>query len=76
VWTNLTNPELDPSRVQGGEEGVRDHPTTRMRELGTADGTSEEGWATVRIDGKDWGKVMSVGRLGGKVVACECNEAW
>ena len=41
-----------------------------MRELGSADGKSEEGWATVRIDGRDWGKVMSVGRLSGRVIAC------
>lgn len=74
VWTGLSNPELDPSQVLGGEEGIREHPSTRMKELGSADGRSEEGWATVRIDGKDWGKVMSVGRLGGKVIACFCHE--
>ena len=71
VWTGLSNPELDPSQVVGGEEGIRDHPSTKMKELGSADGRSEEGWATVRIDGRDWGKVMSVGRLGGRVIACE-----
>lgn len=70
VWTGLSNPELDPAQVEGGEEGIRQHPSTRMKELGTADGRSEEGWATVRIDGRDWGKVMSVGRLGGRVIAC------
>jgi HUS1 checkpoint protein len=71
VWTGLSNPELDPSQVVGGEEGIRDHPSTKMKELGSADGRSEEGWATVRIDARDWGKVMSVGRLGGRVIACE-----
>jgi HUS1 checkpoint protein len=71
LWTNLSNPELDPTQVEGGEEGIREHPSTRMKQLGSADGKSEEGWATVRIDGKDWGKVMSVGRLGGRVIACE-----
>jgi HUS1 checkpoint protein len=71
VWTGLNNPELDPEQVHGGEEGVRQHPSTRMKELGSADGKSEEGWATVRIDGRDWGKVMSVGRMGGRVIACE-----
>lgn len=74
VWTNLSNPELDPQQVEGGEDGIRDHPSTRMKELGSADGKSDEGWATVRIDGKDWGKVMSVGRLGGKVIACKCSR--
>jgi HUS1 checkpoint protein len=70
VWTGLGNPDLDPNQVQGGEEGIANHPSTRMKELGSADGRSEEGWATVRIDGRDWGKVMSVGRLGGRVIAC------
>lgn len=65
-WTGLSNPELDPAQVEGGEEGVRTHPSTRMKELG-----SEEGWAKVRIDGRDWGRVLSVGRLGGRVIACE-----
>jgi len=38
-----------------------------MREAGEDD---EAGWAKVRIDGKDWGRVLSVGRLSPKVVAC------
>ena len=71
VWTDLSNPELDPNQVAGGEEGLAEHPSTRMKQLGSADGRSEEGWASVRIDGRDWGKVMSVGRLGGRVIACE-----
>jgi HUS1 checkpoint protein len=74
VWTSLSNPELDPGQVEGGQEGIRQHPSTRMKELGTPDGKSEEGWAKVRIDGRDWGKVMSVGRLGGRVIACFCHE--
>ena len=67
VWTGLSNPELDPSQVEGGEEGLRHHPSTRMRALGS----QEEGWAKVRIDGRDWGRVLSVGRLGGRVIACK-----
>lgn len=74
VWTDLSNPELDPSQVTGGETGIAEHPSTRMKLLGSADGRSEEGWASVRIDGKDWGKVMSVGRLGGRVIACKCKK--
>jgi HUS1 checkpoint protein len=74
VWTDLSNPELDPSQVTGGTIGIAEHPSTRMKLLGSADGRSEEGWASVRIDGKDWGKVMSVGRLGGRVIACFCHE--
>jgi HUS1 checkpoint protein len=73
VWTGLSNPELDPGHVEGGEEGIREHPSTRMKALGTADGRSDEGWAKVRIDGRDWGKVMSVGRLGGRVIACKSH---
>jgi HUS1 checkpoint protein len=71
VWTDLNNPELDPGHVTGGENAVAEHPSTRMKQLGSADGRSDEGWAMVRIDGRDWGKVMSVGRLGGRVIACE-----
>jgi HUS1 checkpoint protein len=78
VWTDLNNPELDPTQVAGGEIGLAEHPSTRMKQLGTADGRSDEGWASVRIDGRDWGKVMSVGRLGGRVIACtfECASTW
>ena len=72
IWTDLNNPELDPGHVAGGENGIAEHPSTRMKQLGSADGRSDEGWAMVRIDGRDWGKVMSVGRLGGRVIACEC----
>jgi HUS1 checkpoint protein len=71
VWTDLSNPELDPNQVEGGENGIAEHPSERMKQLGSPDGRSDEGWALVRIDGRDWGKVMSVGRLGGKVIACE-----
>lgn len=75
VWTDLFNPELDPSQIPGGEIGVSEHPSTRMKQLGTADGRSEEGWATVRIDARDWGKVMSAGRLGtGRVIGCFAHE--
>jgi HUS1 checkpoint protein len=74
LWTGLENPELDPSQIPEGEEGVAAHPTTRMKALGDATGQSEEGWATVRVEGRDWGRVLSVGRLGGKVIACFCDE--
>ena len=65
-WSGLSNPELDPSEVEGGEEGVKTHPSTRMREI-----EGEEGWAAVRVEGRDWGRVLGVGRLGGRVIACE-----
>jgi HUS1 checkpoint protein len=74
LWTGLGNPELDPDKTTEGSEGVANHPSTRMKQMGNSQGESEEGWATVRLDGKDWGKVLSVGRLGGRVIACFCHE--
>jgi HUS1 checkpoint protein len=65
VWTGLVNPELDPANVEGGSQGIRDHPSTRMRALG------EDHWATVRVDAKDFARVLSVGRLGARVIACK-----
>ena len=65
-WRGLTNPELDPGQVEGGEEGIRMHPSTRMRGV-----EGDEGWAVVRVEGRDWGRVLGVGRLGGRVVACK-----
>ena len=65
-WKGLNNPELDPGQVEGGEEGLREHPSTKMKEK-----EGEEGWAIVRVEGRDWGRVLGVGRLGGRVVACE-----
>ncbi|KAK3056047.1 Checkpoint protein hus1 [Extremus antarcticus] len=74
LWTNLENPELDPAKVADGEAGLANHPSTHMKQLGDATGQSELGWSTVRIEGKDWGRVLSVGRLGGRVIACFVNE--
>ena len=68
-WTGLSNPELDPSQVEGGEEGVRKHPSTRKKEA-----QGRDAWAVVRVDGRDWARVLGVGRLGGKVVACEFED--
>ncbi|KAK5109209.1 hypothetical protein LTR62_007191 [Meristemomyces frigidus] len=74
LWTGLENPELDSTQLAEGEDGLANHPSTRMKELGDASGQGEEGWATVRIEGRDWGRVLSVGRLGGRVIACFCDE--
>jgi HUS1 checkpoint protein len=71
TWTGLTNPELDPNQHEDGVIDIENHPSTRMKKLGDKTGKSEEGWAKVRIDGRDWSKVMSVGRLGAnRVIAC------
>ncbi|QIX02417.1 hypothetical protein AMS68_007934 [Peltaster fructicola] len=74
LWTGLENPELDPNYVANGEDGLANHPSTRMKAIGDSQGASDEGWATVRVDGRDWGRVLSVGRLGGRVIACFCHE--
>lgn len=71
LWTGLENPELDPAQATAS---LDEHPSTRMKALGDSMGRGEEGWATVRIEGKDWGKVLSVGRLGGRVIACFCHD--
>ncbi|KAJ5714797.1 uncharacterized protein N7483_011978 [Penicillium malachiteum] len=66
VWSGLVNPSLHPGQIT--EEEYSQLPSERMREVGDDD---ESGWAKVRIDGKDWSRVLSVGRLSPKVVACE-----
>lgn len=68
-WEGLTNPELDPAQVEGGEEGIRGHASTRMKER-----HGDEAWSVVRVEGRDWGRVLGVGRLGGRVIACFCHE--
>lgn len=64
-WEGLTNPELDPGQVEGGEAGVREHASTKMRQR-----HGEDAWSVVRVEGKDWGRVLGVGRMGGRVIAC------
>lgn len=74
LWTGLGNPELDVSQVEGGVEELSNHPSTRMKALGNSSGQGEEGWATVRVEGRDWGRVLSVGRMNGRVIACFVDE--
>lgn len=69
VWTDLVNPSLDLGQLSQTE--IEQLPSERMRALGNDD---EAGWAKVRIDGKDWGRVLSVGRMSPKVVACFVHE--
>lgn len=67
VWTDLLNPSLDPGQLDEGRE-LGQLPSERMREVPADD---EAGWAKVRIDGKDWSRILSVGRLNPRVVACK-----
>ncbi|RAH49947.1 checkpoint protein HUS1 family protein [Aspergillus brunneoviolaceus CBS 621.78] len=69
VWTDLVNPSLDPGQLSQGE--IERLPSERMRAV---PGDDEAGWARVRIDGRDWGKVLSVGRLSPRVVASFVHE--
>jgi HUS1 checkpoint protein len=68
-WTGLKHPELDPETFENGEEGLRNDPSTRKKELGGRDGEDPAGWTAVRIDAKDWSRVLSVGRLNSRVIA-------
>ncbi|EXJ75561.1 uncharacterized protein A1O5_00067 [Cladophialophora psammophila CBS 110553] len=69
-WTGLAHPQLDPTHFPD----LTDHPTTKMKELGGPNGENEAGWSRVRIDAKDWSRVLSVGRVCTKVIACFINE--
>ncbi|KAI1322504.1 Hus1-like protein [Xylariaceae sp. FL0255] len=64
-WSGLSNPDLDPAQLPCPLE---DHPSTIFRNAGPGK------WATVRVDGKDWSKVLSVGRLEGRVIACFADD--
>ncbi|KAL2177857.1 Hus1-like protein-domain-containing protein [Thermothelomyces heterothallicus CBS 202.75] len=65
VWNGLENPELDPAQLA---VPLEEHPSTRFREAGP------DKWATVRVDGRDWSRVLSVGRLEGRVIACFADD--
>lgn len=65
TWDKLENPDLDPSQLA---VPLEEHPSTRFREAGP------DKWATVRVDGKDWSRVLSVGRLEGRVIACFADD--
>ncbi|KAL1955828.1 hypothetical protein VTO42DRAFT_8067 [Malbranchea cinnamomea] len=73
VWSGLVNPSLDPAQLS--QSALEQHPSERMRAMGAeGDGREERGWAKVRIDGKDWSRVLSVGRLSPKVVAAFIHD--
>lgn len=65
VWRGLDNPDLDAAHIS---VPLEEHPSTKYKEAGP------DKWATVRVDGKDWSKVLSVGRLEGRVIACFADD--
>ncbi|KAK3370157.1 checkpoint protein Hus1/Mec3 [Podospora didyma] len=65
VWENLDNPLLDQSQLT---VPLAEHPSTIFEAAGP------NKWATVRVDGKDWSRVLSVGRLDGRVIACFADD--
>ncbi|RDA88262.1 hypothetical protein CP532_0347 [Ophiocordyceps camponoti-leonardi (nom. inval.)] len=65
LWSGLENPELDPAQL---DRPLGEHPSTKFRNDGP------DRWATVRVDGKDWSRVLSVGRLDGRVIACFADD--
>lgn len=65
VWDGLENPELDSAQLN---MPLDEHPSMRFKEAGP------DKWATVRVDGKDWSRVLSVGRLEGRVIACFADD--
>jgi HUS1 checkpoint protein len=65
VWHGLENPELDPAQLA---MPLEEHPSTHFRQAGP------DKWATVRVDGRDWSRVLSVGRLEGRVIACFVDD--
>ncbi|KAG0640212.1 checkpoint protein Hus1/Mec3 [Tuber brumale] len=62
VWTGLMNPLLDPEHVPGG---VENHPSATRE---------KSAFAWVRVDGKEWGRVLKVGGISRRVVACFCED--
>ncbi|KAJ5757364.1 uncharacterized protein N7511_006058 [Penicillium nucicola] len=70
VWSDLVNPPLAAGQMTQEEIDRLPSERNRMRDADN----DEEGWAKVRIDGKDWSRVLSIGRLSPKVVACFINE--
>ena len=58
-WSGLVTPELNPEQMSVPME---EHPTAKFREAGPGR------WASVRVDGRDLSRVLSVGRLEGRVI--------
>jgi HUS1 checkpoint protein len=64
-WNNLENPVLDQAQLS---VPLAEHPSSKFKAAGP------NRWATVRVDLRDWTKVLGVGRLEGRVIACFADE--
>jgi HUS1 checkpoint protein len=58
-WRDLQNPQL----AEG--TSVEAHPSTKRE---------KKAFASVRVDGREWAKVLKVGALARRVVACFCED--
>ncbi|EFX04752.1 cell cycle checkpoint protein [Grosmannia clavigera kw1407] len=61
VWNDLENPPMNEEALP---MPLAEHPSTKFLEAGP------DKFATVLVDGRDWSRVLSVGRLDGRVIAC------
>lgn len=59
LFRNLVNPELDPTQIEGGLEN---HPSTRR---------DRAEFAEVRVQGKEWVRLLKVCSIAKRVIACE-----
>jgi len=59
AWSGLVNPVLDQDQLMDGEE--REHPSQTR---------DPDEYAAVRVEAKDWARVVKVGALGKRVIAC------
>lgn len=59
-WKGLHQPNMNPGHIPGSTED----PLGMRR--------SSEEFAGVTVDGKEWSRVLKVGGIAKKVVACEC----
>lgn len=59
LFRNLVNPELDPMQIEGG---IENHPSTRR---------DRAEFAEVRVEGKEWVRLLKIYSIARRVIACE-----
>ncbi|KAF8476240.1 checkpoint clamp complex protein Hus1 [Kalaharituber pfeilii] len=62
LFKGLVNPELDPAQIEGGLEN---HPSTRR---------DRAEFAEVRVEGKEWVRLLKVYSISKRVIACICEN--